>query len=47
LAGRVFKGAPALYTLSVPPYRFLSDSIVWIGENPMRVSWRFDSIERI
>lgn len=33
LAGRVFRGAPAPTNLPVPPYRFLSDSTLLIGED--------------
>jgi ubiquinol-cytochrome c reductase iron-sulfur subunit len=32
LAGRVVKGVPAPDNLRVPPYRFVSDTIVVIGE---------------
>jgi ubiquinol-cytochrome c reductase iron-sulfur subunit len=32
MAGRVFKGVPAPTNLEVPPYRFLSDSRLIIGE---------------
>ena len=32
LAGRVFKGVPAPTNLVIPPYKFLSDSRVVIGE---------------
>ncbi len=31
LAGRVFKGVPAPTNLVVPPYRYLSDSLIEIG----------------
>jgi len=34
LAGRVFKGVPAPTNLVVPPYRYLSDSRILIGEDP-------------
>ncbi len=34
LAGRVYKGVPAPTNLMVPPYRYLSDTIVEIGVNP-------------
>jgi ubiquinol-cytochrome c reductase iron-sulfur subunit len=34
LAGRVFKGVPAPYNLPVPPYSFVDDKTVRIGENP-------------
>lgn len=33
MAGRVYKGVPAPYNLTVPPYEFLSDTIVLIGED--------------
>jgi ubiquinol-cytochrome c reductase iron-sulfur subunit len=33
LAGRVFRGAPAPTNLPVPPYQFLSDSTLLIGED--------------
>jgi ubiquinol-cytochrome c reductase iron-sulfur subunit len=33
LAGRVFRGAPAPTNLVVPPYAFLSDSTLLIGED--------------
>ena len=32
-AGRVFRGAPAPLNLAVPPYEFLSDSTLVIGED--------------
>jgi ubiquinol-cytochrome c reductase iron-sulfur subunit len=31
LAGRVFKGVPAPTNLEVPPYRYLSDTVIEIG----------------
>jgi ubiquinol-cytochrome c reductase iron-sulfur subunit len=33
LAGRVFRGAPAPTNLTVPPYAFLSDSTLLIGDD--------------
>jgi ubiquinol-cytochrome c reductase iron-sulfur subunit len=33
LAGRVFTGVPAPINLEVPPYRFLSETVVVIGED--------------
>ena len=33
LAGRVYKGSPAPVNLSIPPYRFASDSQLVIGED--------------
>jgi len=35
LAGRVFRGVPAPTNLVVPPYRYLSDTELLIGENPV------------
>jgi len=47
LAGRVFKGVPAPYNLPVPPYHFISDQTVRIGENPPNVTWDFGEIRQI
>ena len=33
LAGRVFTGVPAPINLEVPPYRFVSDDVIMIGED--------------
>jgi ubiquinol-cytochrome c reductase iron-sulfur subunit len=33
LAGRVYKGVPAPTNLEIPPYKFLSDSLILIGED--------------
>lgn len=33
LAGRVFTGVPAPINLQVPPYKFLSDTVIVIGED--------------
>lgn len=33
LAGRVFKGVPAPINLEVPPYHFISDHVIVIGES--------------
>ncbi|MGB5447370.1 MAG: ubiquinol-cytochrome c reductase iron-sulfur subunit, partial [Woeseiaceae bacterium] len=33
LAGRVFKGVPAPSNLRVPPYRFVSDDLILIGQD--------------
>ena len=33
LAGRVYKGSPAPVNLSVPPYTFLSDNTILIGDD--------------
>jgi len=34
MAGRVFKNVPAPTNLVIPPYRFLSETLVIVGENP-------------
>lgn len=34
LAGRVYKGVPAPTNLVVPPYRYLSDTVIEIGVDP-------------
>ncbi len=34
LAARVFRGVPAPYNLPVPPYHFVKDKTLRIGENP-------------
>lgn len=47
LAGRVFRGVPAPYNLPVPPYRFLSDTSIRIGENPPGQKFDFGSIRQI
>lgn len=33
LAGRVFKGVPAPLNLLVPPYKFISDTVIMIGQD--------------
>lgn len=47
LAGRVFSGVPAPYNLPVPPYHFVNDKTVRIGENPPNVHWDFGSIAQL
>jgi ubiquinol-cytochrome c reductase iron-sulfur subunit len=34
LAGRVFQSVPAPTNLEIPPHRFVSDSVIRIGEDP-------------
>jgi ubiquinol-cytochrome c reductase iron-sulfur subunit len=46
-AGRVFSGVPAPYNLPVPPYRFVSDTTVRIGENPTDSTWDFAAIRQL
>jgi len=38
LAGRVFKGVPAPTNLVIPPYQFLSDSKILIGQDELKKS---------
>ncbi|OZA97906.1 MAG: ubiquinol-cytochrome c reductase iron-sulfur subunit, partial [Thiotrichales bacterium 34-46-19] len=38
MAGRVYKAVPAPTNLEVPPYRFLSETMVRIGENEQGVA---------
>jgi ubiquinol-cytochrome c reductase iron-sulfur subunit len=47
LSGRVYQGVPAPYNLPVPPYHFVSDTMVRIGENPSDSTFDFNSIEQI
>jgi len=46
-AGRVFSGVPAPYNLPVPPYHFVNDTTIRIGENPSDSTWNFDSIRQL
>ncbi len=46
-AGRVFSGVPAPYNLPVPPYRFVSDTTIRIGENPSGSTFDFSSIRQL
>ncbi len=46
-AGRVFSGVPAPYNLPVPPYRFVSDKTIRVGENPSDSTWDFGSIRQL
>jgi ubiquinol-cytochrome c reductase iron-sulfur subunit len=47
LAGRVFKGVPAPYNLPVPPYRFVSDGVLRVGENEPGSKFNFEAIDQI
>ncbi|VAW90984.1 Ubiquinol-cytochrome C reductase iron-sulfur subunit [hydrothermal vent metagenome] len=38
LAGRVFKGVPAPTNLVIPPYHFMSDTVIKIGEDKMKTA---------
>ena len=46
-AGRVFRGVPAPYNLPVPPYRFVSDKAIRVGENPSNSHFDFSSIRQL
>ena len=46
-AGRVFSGVPAPYNLPVPPYTFVSDAKIRVGENPSGSTWDFSSIRQL
>jgi ubiquinol-cytochrome c reductase iron-sulfur subunit len=46
-AGRVFSGVPAPYNLPVPPYTFVSDTTVRVGDNPSGSTWDFGSIRQL
>lgn len=46
-AGRVYSGVPAPYNLPVPPYTFVSDTTIRIGENPNGSAWDFGSIRQL
>jgi ubiquinol-cytochrome c reductase iron-sulfur subunit len=46
-AGRVFSGVPAPYNLPVPPYRFINDTTLRVGEDPSGSAWDFGSIRQL
>ena len=47
LAGRVFRGVSAPYKLPVPPYRFVGDKTLRIGENPPGQTFDLSSIVQV
>jgi ubiquinol-cytochrome c reductase iron-sulfur subunit len=47
LAGRVFQNVPAPLNLPVPPYTYVNDTTIRIGENPSGSTFDFNSIEQI
>lgn len=47
LAGRVYKGVPAPLNLPVPPYRFVSDTVLRVGENPPGVNYDLGSVQQL
>ncbi len=46
-AGRVFNGVPAPYNLPVPPYQFINDTTIRVGENPPGSTFDFGSIRQL
>ena len=44
LAGRVYTGVPAPYNLPVPPYNFVNDKTLRIGENPKGATFELTSV---
>jgi ubiquinol-cytochrome c reductase iron-sulfur subunit len=46
-AGRVFSGVPAPYNLPVPPYQFVNDTTIKVGENPSNSKFDFSSIRQL
>lgn len=44
LAGRVYSGVPAPYNLPVPPYHFVNDTTLRIGENPPGTTFELASV---
>jgi len=47
LSGRVYSGVPAPYNLPVPPYHFVSDTVIRIGENPPDAVFDLNSVVQI
>ena len=44
---RVYQGVPAPYNLPVPPHRFVSDTVIRIGENPPGSTFDLNDVEQI
>jgi ubiquinol-cytochrome c reductase iron-sulfur subunit len=47
LSGRVYEGVPAPYNLPVPPYRFVQDKVIRVGENPKGSKFELESVEQL
>jgi ubiquinol-cytochrome c reductase iron-sulfur subunit len=47
LAGRVYSGVPAPYNLPVPPYMYVADNKIRVGENPKGEKFDFGTILQI
>ena len=46
-SGRVYANVPAPYNLPVPPYHFLDDKTIRVGENPPGAKFNLNEIEQI
>jgi len=46
-SGRVYANVPAPYNLPVPPYHFLDDKTIRVGENPPGAKFDLNEIEQI
>ena len=47
LSGRVYAGVPAPLNLPVPPYVFVSDTVIRVGENPKGSDFDLSSVEQL
>jgi ubiquinol-cytochrome c reductase iron-sulfur subunit len=47
LSGRVYKGVPAPLNLPVPPYHYVTDTLLRVGANPKGSTFEFSSIEEL
>ena len=47
LSGRVYKDVPAPYNLPVPPYRFLSETTIRVGENPKGSEFALSAVQQL
>ena len=47
LSGRVYSGVPAPYNLPVPPYMYVNDKKIRVGENPKGEHFNFGTIIQI
>jgi ubiquinol-cytochrome c reductase iron-sulfur subunit len=46
-AGRVYQGVPAPLNLPVPPYRFVSETVIRLGQNPPGSNFSLSSVEQL
>jgi len=47
LAARVFQGVPAPYNLPVPPHRYVSDTVIRLGEDPPNSTFDLNDVEQV